>query len=124
MVKKILVVDDETDLTELVSKWLTSKGYDVLVANDGSEGLRLAKESEPTLIILDIKMPGMDGFEVLDKLRAETDTRFTPVIMLTQKRETESMLKAQNHGTTDYIMKPFSVEELLRVVKRYDWYNG
>ena len=123
MHKSVLVVDDEQDIIDLVSGWLGSKGYNVVSASDGEEGLRIAKKDKPTVIILDIKMPGMDGFEVLDRLRKEPDTRFTPVIMLTQKRETESMFRAKDLGTTDYLMKPFSVEELLRLVKRYDWHN-
>ena len=123
MPKKILIVDDEPGLVDLVKGWLESKGYAVFSADNGEDGLKAAREKDPTLIILDISMPGISGFEVLSRLRSEPDTRFTPVIMLTQKRETESMMRAQDLGTTDYLMKPFSVEELLHLVKRYDWYK-
>ncbi len=123
MARKILIIDDEPGLVDLVKGWLGSKGYEVMSAGGGEEGLAAAKEFDPALIILDINMPGVNGYEVLSRLRAEAATRFTPVIMLTQKRETESLLKARDLGTTDYMMKPFSVEELLRIVRRYDWFK-
>lgn len=123
MGKRILVIDDEPDLLDLVKNWLESKGYDVIAANNGLEGLKKAEDEKPSVVILDVKMPGMDGFEVLNKLRADPKTQYMPVIMLTQKRETESVFKAADIGTTDYIMKPFSLQELLKMVKRYSLYT-
>jgi len=116
---KILVIDDERGILDLVKDWLGSKGYDVITAGDGEEGLRMAQRENPTVIILDIMMPGIDGFEVLSKLRNAPKTQNKPVIMLTQRRETETIEKAERRGATDYIMKPFSVDDLLHMVRRY-----
>ena len=124
MGRRILVIDDEPELVELVKTWLESKGFEVTAAYNGREGIEKARNRDLSLIILDIRMPGMDGFEVLDRLRKSPDTQGMPVIMLTQKRETKSVLKAMESGTTDYIMKPFSLKELLGLVRRYSWYKG
>jgi DNA-binding response OmpR family regulator/phenylpyruvate tautomerase PptA (4-oxalocrotonate tautomerase family) len=120
--KRILVIDDEPGMVDMVKDWLESKGYEVITALDGSDGLTKAQEKDPAVIILDIKMPGMDGFEVLSRLRSNSKTQDKPVIMLTRKREIESMEKATHYGATDYIMKPFSVENLLSMVRRYILY--
>ena len=114
MKKRILIIDDETKLVDLVKEWLESKDYKVSAAYNGLNGLE-----KPDLVILDINMPGLDGFEVLSSLRKNQETKYTPVIMLTVKRETESIMKAQDLETTDYIMKPFSVKRLLNLVRKY-----
>jgi len=123
MGKKILVIDDEPDLVDFVKNWLESKGYEVITAHDGPEGLKKAGEEKPSLVILDVKMPGMDGFEVLDQLRDNPETQYLPIVILTQRRETGSLFKAKEMGTTDYIMKPFKLEELLEMVNRYVLYT-
>ncbi|MEE8360124.1 MAG: response regulator [Candidatus Omnitrophota bacterium] len=120
---KILVIDDERGILDLVKDWLGSKGYDVITALDGEEGLRMAQRDNPAVIILDIMMPGMDGFEVLNRLRSAPKTQNKPIIMLTRKRETETIEKAEHRGATDYIMKPFSVDDLLGMVRRYIAYT-
>ena len=119
MKKRILIIDDETKLVDLVKEWLESKDYKVSAAYNGLNGLEKAKNEKPDLVILDINMPGLDGFEVLSSLRKNQETKYTPVIMLTVKRETESIMKAQDLETTDYIMKPFSVKRLLNLVRKY-----
>jgi DNA-binding response OmpR family regulator/phenylpyruvate tautomerase PptA (4-oxalocrotonate tautomerase family) len=116
---KVLVIDDERGILELLEDWLGSKGYEVITASDGEDGLRKAQRENPAVIILDIMMPGIDGFEVLNKLRSSPKTQGKPVIMLTQKRETETIERAEHRGATDYIMKPFSVDDLLQMVRRY-----
>ena len=118
MKKKILVVDDEKDMVEAIRDFLAPRGYTVMSAYNGSEALKKAKEW-PDLIILDIMMPGVNGFEVLRELRNDQETKLIPVIMLTAKRDSDSLFKAGELGSTDYIMKPFDVTELLNLVNKY-----
>jgi len=119
MPERILLIDDEKDLVKLVVIRLEAAGYEVITAYGGQEGLDKAKIEKPNLILLDIMMPGMDGFEVLHKLKNDTETVNIPVIMLTAKGESQSLFAAQDLKATDYIIKPFETEELLRLVKRY-----
>lgn len=118
MPKKVLVIDDETDLLEALDTWLESHGYDVSTAKDGEEGLARAIELRPNLVILDISMPKMDGFEVLSLIRANTPTATTPVIMLTAKGRTENIFQAEKLKAVDFLIKPFEAEELLTAVKK------
>ena len=120
MAKTILVIDDETEILEGMSRWLTEEGYAVVTAMNGSEAFEKLKEIRPSLIFLDIKMPGMGGFEVLQKLRGSPGTSSIPVIMLTATAETASILKAQNMRAVDYIVKPFLGDELIRLIRRYE----
>lgn len=114
----ILLVDDERDLVKLVINRLEAEGYDVLAAYDGAQALEKARGSLG-LILLDIMMPGMDGLEVLRRLRAKEETRETPVIMFTALGATKTIFDAQAAGATDYIIKPFKPEELLSLIKKY-----
>jgi len=123
MGKRVLVIDDEPALVDLVRTWLESKDYEVISAYNGIEGLREAIGKEPAVVILDLMMPGMDGFEVLTRLRREPKTRETPVIILTAKRDTECLFRAKELGSTDYMMKPFSLRDLLKLVRRYGLYK-
>ena len=118
MAKKILVIDDETELAELIKIDLEAKQYEVLVAHDGSSGLKRALAEKPDLVILDIMMPGMDGYEVLRELRNASSTRMLPVIMLSAKSETPSILESQNLGATDYLIKPFDAKEMYECIGR------
>ena len=119
MAKKILVVDDERDVVELLKARLEANEYKVITAFSGKEALEKAKSEQPNLIILDIMMPEMDGFEVLRKLRIKAETKNIPVIMLTAKGETVAVTKAGDLGSTDYFTKPYDAEELLNYIKRY-----
>ncbi|KPK97124.1 MAG: hypothetical protein AMJ95_10780 [Omnitrophica WOR_2 bacterium SM23_72] len=119
MAQKILVVDDEPNLVRLLESRLKALHYDVIVAYDGKACLERAKREKPHLIILDVVMPGMDGFEVLHTLRHSSETNLIPVIMLTQKKDSGSMLDAEDLGCTDYISKPFKPQELVKIIKRY-----
>jgi len=107
--KKVLIVDDDAKTVEVVSLYLKHDGYRVIAANNGNEAIRLARESHPNLIVLDIMMPGTDGLEVCRTLRAESDV---PIIMLTARAEEEDRLKGLDLGADDYIVKPFSTREL------------
>jgi len=120
---KILIVDDDPDLVESTKIVLESKPYDVIVAYEGTEGLRKAKEENPDLIILDIIMPGKDGFTVAEQLKKDPELSRIPVIMLTSfasKRGETSIPVSRGYEleTEDYIDKPVSPDELLRRVER------
>lgn len=119
MAKRILVVDDEADLVHLITRRLTSNGYEVLTAFNGQEALEKAANEMPYLIILDIMMPGIDGFEVLRRLRNNLKTSHLNVIMLTAKGETEYLLEAQELGSLDYLIKPVKIKELSDIVRKY-----
>jgi len=112
-VRKILIIDDEEDLTFFVKANLElSNKYEVLIANSGKEGIKLAKRYRPDLILLDIMMPGMDGFEVLQNLKKAADTLSIPVIMLTAKGDDDSKIKAAGLYNEEYIVKPVRIDIL------------
>ena len=119
MKKKILLVDDETEFSEMVKMRLEANGYEVATAESGEIGLAKAGAWNPNLILLDVMMPGMDGFQVLRKLREARGTKYTPVVMLTAKGETKSIFKAQDYGVADYLIKPCDSRDLLEVVKKH-----
>ena len=110
---KILIIEDEKNISEIVAKYLEKEGYTTLIANDGIEGLALFRDSNPDLVISDVMMPTIDGFEVLREIRLISDV---PVIMLTAKQEEVDRLKGFENGADDYVTKPFSPKELVRRV--------
>ncbi len=112
--KKILVIEDEKAIADILVFNLQREGYDTLVAYDGTEGLRCALEEAPDLILLDVMLPGMDGFEVLGHIREKHDT---PIIMLTAREEETDKVLGLELGADDYITKPFSMRELMARVK-------
>jgi len=111
---RILVVDDEQRYVWAIRSVLETKGYEVLTAPDGQTAIELATLEEPDLIVLDIKMPGMDGFEVCQQIRKFSAA---PVIMLTALAEDVDKVKGLDVGADDYVTKPFSAEELLARVR-------
>jgi len=116
--KKILVVDDEKELTSLVSLHMKMAGYEVLIASTGEKALDISREEKPDLIILDLMLPKIDGWEVCKQLRQDVATQDIPVIMLTARTQTEDKLKGFEAGVDDYVTKPFSPRELVARVKR------
>ncbi len=112
--KTVLVVEDEENILEAVRYNLTKEGYDVIAAGDGEVGLDLARTANPDLVILDIMLPKLDGFQVCQLLRRETDT---PIIMLTARGEETDRVVGLELGADDYVTKPFSMRELLARVK-------
>ena len=110
--RKILVIDDEEDFSFFVKKNLERLSWKVLVASDGQRGLELARRNKPSLIFLDIMMPGMNGFEVLKNLKADKETFSIPVIMLTGREDEESQRLAASLQNQGYLVKPVEVEEL------------
>ncbi len=118
-VAKVLVVDDEPNIVELLTVSLKFQGFDVRTASSGAEALRLARDFNPDAYILDVMMPGMDGFELLGKLRGEGLDG--PVLYLTAKDAVENRIHGLTIGADDYVTKPFSLEEVitrLRVILR------
>ncbi|WP_166244650.1 response regulator transcription factor [Paenibacillus turpanensis] len=111
MPHKILVIEDEPTLSRLLSYNLSQEGYEVKVVEHGGEGLQEALQAVYDLIILDIMLPGMNGFEVLTKLRQKGNR--TPVIILTARNAEDEVVQGLKHGADDYITKPFGVAELL-----------
>lgn len=113
----ILVVDDETDILDLVTFNLKRQDFTVLSAENGVAAVRIAKEKIPDLIVLDLMLPGKDGFTVYKELRADARTRGIPVIMLTAKGELNDRIAGLELGADDYVTKPFSPKELVLRVK-------
>ncbi|RKX99701.1 hypothetical protein DRP77_12825 [Candidatus Poribacteria bacterium] len=109
---KILVVDDEEDILDLVEMSLTADGFEVITARDGPEALRKVREEEPDLILLDISMPGMDGYEVMERLKGDKRTSSIPIIMLTAASQKEDKVRSFSAGADDYVVKPFDTDEL------------
>ena len=115
MGKTILIVEDEQNIVDILSFNLSREGYDTLEAYDGPTGLQLALESNPDLILLDLMLPGMNGFDVCRKVREAGSS--TPIIMLTAREEETDKVLGLELGADDYITKPFSMRELLARVK-------
>ncbi len=112
--QQILVIDDDDKLTHLLQIFLSRNGFEVAVANSGQDGLKLAYQAHPALIILDVMMPGMDGMMTCERLREISDV---PIVMLTAKGTEEDIVGGLERGADDYIVKPFRVSELLARIK-------
>lgn len=113
----VLVVDDEPHIVALIAYHLAKAGYRVATAANGTEALALANRERPSLVILDLMLPGMSGFEVLRKLRGRDHTRDVAVLMLTARREEPDRIEGLSLGADDYLTKPFSPPELVLRVK-------
>jgi PAS domain S-box-containing protein len=122
----ILVVDDESSLLDAIEATLFKEGYDLVFAQNGQEALAKAAEAPPDLILLDLMMPGMDGFEVCERLRADSHLGEVPIIMLTAMDDKESRLQGINAGADDFISKPYDMHELrarIRTITRLNRYR-
>lgn len=122
--QKILIVEDERDIADLVGFNLERAGYSVLKAHDGITGAELAIHERPDLVILDLMLPGKDGYGVFKEIRRDSRSRDIPVIMLTARAQTEDRIQGLEAGADDYLTKPFSPKELMlrvqAVLKRSD----
>ncbi len=118
MAKKILAVDDERHIVRLVQVNLERQGYEVVTAFDGKEALEKVESENPDLIVLDVMMPYMDGFEVLQHLKKNQNTRDIPVIMLTAKAQDADVFRGWQSGVDCYLTKPFNPMELIAFVRR------
>ncbi|OHA76732.1 MAG: hypothetical protein A3H01_02495 [Candidatus Wildermuthbacteria bacterium RIFCSPLOWO2_12_FULL_40_9] len=116
--KKILIVEDEQALQKTLGEILTQEGYEVIAASDGEMGLTLAQDSNPDLVLLDLILPKMSGFEVLKQLKGNNLTKDIPVIVLTNLESVEEVDKAVSLGATTYLVKSqYSLEELVSKIK-------
>jgi len=115
----ILIVDDDTTNLEVISSFLYNKKYKIILAKSGNDALKSVENNHPDLILLDIMMPGMNGYEVCEKLKANNQTMDIPIIFLTAKTETKEIIKGFNKGGVDYVTKPFIKEELLARIKTH-----
>lgn len=115
---KVLVIEDDPQIARVVQLKLTNNGFDVALAPDGGAGLAAVRELRPDLVLLDVMMPVMDGYEVLRAIRSQPEFAGLPVIMLTAKGQERDMLAGFKGGATDYIVKPFSPAEVLTRVQR------
>jgi len=121
-VRRVLVVDDEEHIRRILKFQLEKNGYEVVTAENGEEALKLVRRSMPDLILLDLMMPKIDGFEVCRQLRADFQTNQIPIIMLTAKSDLPDRIKGLQGGANDYLVKPYSNEELLlRVYNVLEW---
>jgi two-component system alkaline phosphatase synthesis response regulator PhoP len=115
---KVLVCDDERHIVRLIQVNLERQGYTVVTAFDGKEGLEKIRAEKPNVVVLDVMMPYMDGFEVLKTIRREPETENLPVIMLTAKAQDKDVFEGYHYGADMYLTKPFNPMELVTFVKR------
>lgn len=120
----ILVVDDEQDLLDLIEYNLRKEGFKVLKAENGQDGIQIAKELKPNLVLLDIMMPQMDGIEVCDRMREDPELKQIPIIFLTARSDEKTEVEGLNKGADDFITKPISTTKLISrikaVLRRFD----
>jgi two-component system alkaline phosphatase synthesis response regulator PhoP/two-component system response regulator VicR len=116
--KKIMAVDDERHIVRLIQVNLERSGFQVITAFDGPDALKKVETDRPDVIVLDVMMPKMDGFEVLKRLQANPETRNIPVIMLTAKAQDADVFRGWSSGVSAYLTKPFNPLELITFVKR------
>ena len=115
--EKILIVDDEEHIIELLRFNLLNAGYEIFTANNGIDAVKIAKAEKPSLLLLDLMLPGIDGFDVCKEIKRDNDMKKTSIIMLTAKGEELDKILGLELGADDYITKPFSIRELLARVK-------
>lgn len=114
---KILLIEDEENILDIVKDVLKEEGFQVKTANGGSKGVEIASTWIPDLIICDIMMPGMDGYQVFEELKSQPETAVIPFIYLTAKADYQDFRKGMNLGAADYIFKPFDIRSLVKAVK-------
>ena len=116
---KILIVDDEKDIVETMAFMLISKGFETIFAYDGEEGLKLAKEEHPDLIILDVMMPKINGYKICRLLKYDAKYKNIPIIMVTARSQENDKLIGEETGADEYITKPFEFTDILEVINKY-----
>jgi len=115
---KILIVEDENCLLKLECILLSSKGYDVKGVTGGEEALEIIRDYDPDLVLLDVIMPGMDGFEVCRRIKSDQKTRHIPVVMLTAKKKPQDIQKGLDVGAVSYITKPFKSSTVIETIQK------
>ena len=119
MGNKILIVDDERDIVETLVFMLKQKGYECIFANDGEEGLKLAKEEEPDLIILDVMMPKINGYKICRLLKYDARYKKIPIIMITARGQEQDKAIGEETGADEYITKPFEFSTVIEKIEKY-----
>ncbi|MCJ2066469.1 response regulator [Methylobacterium sp. J-088] len=114
----IVVADDDNITRSIINLKLKSRGYNVIIVSDGTEALRVIQEDSPDLAVLDAMMPGIDGFELLRRIKSKPETAATVVVMLTSRKLEQDIVGALNAGASDYLVKPFIPEELAARIAR------
>lgn len=117
--KKILIVDDEADIIEILQFVLEENGYKCITAFDGEEGLKLAREASPDLIILDVMMPKINGYKISRLLKYDNKYKNIPILMITARAQEEDKIIGEETGADEYITKPFQIDYVLEKVKSY-----
>ena len=117
--KKILIVDDEADIIEILQFVLEAQGYECITALDGEEGLKLAREANPDLIILDVMMPKMNGYKICRLLKFDEKYKNIPIFMITARAQDKDKEIGEETGANEYITKPFQVDYVIEKVKSY-----
>lgn len=115
--RTVLVVEDEGDVAEILSYSLRREGFKVLTASEAAEGLAVVQSERPDIVLLDVMMPGITGWEMLERMRGDEGTRRIPVIMVTVLEEPRFLEKAAEYDAAGYIQKPFRPEEVLRTIR-------
>ncbi len=116
--RKVLVVDDDEHILRSLAQYLELEEFSVKTASGGAEALALVESERPDLVVLDVMMPEMDGFEVLENLRRKPETEKLPVIMLTARDQHQDVLKGYQMGVSSYMVKPFNLDELVEVINQ------
>lgn len=116
---RVLVVDDDPAILQLVALNLELEGYDVLRATTGPEALEIARDRAPQMVVLDVMMPGMDGYAVCEALRDDQTTGEVPVVMLSARTSASDQQRALNAGAVDFVTKPFDPLDLIAVIERH-----
>jgi CheY-like chemotaxis protein len=116
--KKILLVDDDPDILRLVEVVLKRSGFTVVTAKNGADALSYLQTDQPSMILLDVAMPGMNGFEVLSQLKTQPNLKSVPIMMLTARSQKEEIIKAIQMGAQNYMVKPFDSKELITRIKK------
>ena len=117
--KKILIVDDEKDIVETLAFMLKTKGFECICAYDGEEGLKLAKECAPDLIILEVMMPKINGYKICRLLKYDSKYKNIPIIMVTARSQEEDKVIGEETGADEYITKPFEFGDIIEAINRY-----
>lgn len=118
--KKIIIIEDAPSIRENITEYLTLKGHKVQAASDGAAGLSMVRAHKPDLVICDVKMPGLDGFSLKEKMNADETLSQIPVVFLSAATQKQDLARGQALGALAYLTKPFRMEELLDWVERID----
>lgn len=116
--KKVLIIDDEKNILESVAMYLSGHDFEVMTSLEGIEGIRLAKDKLPDIILLDLILPDMDGYLVCKTLKGNSATEDIPVVVVSAKSQKEDVEKADECGASDYILKPFEPRELIEIINK------